>query len=252
MCYMILYDEVTRKCELPDFLKEDLDAYSILPKPLLALKTWSAQIHLYDALYGTIESGRYNLALSCKSIFEDTFKIDDEDDEFLHRQFLNSALMHYNSSYDISLECIWIGFGLYRYFKNEGPFSLNTNKEIEKILRLCNYNRIKSVENKIDVSLYEKLKILRKKQQEIAGWTNNLKHRGNLVYSEFYEELIVAKTISKEGKDVFDSSKTQSQVTFDKVVNSLIEYHNALIQFVKHMDFFYRDKIMKTAINNSM
>ena len=249
---MNLYDDIILECELPDFLKRDLDAFSIFPKSAIAIKTWSTLIHLYDALNGTIQSGRYNLVLSSKPIYEDAFKIYDEDDEILRCTYLNSALMHYNCSFDIYLECVWVGLGLYRYVKNEGQLSLNTNKEYEKILSLCTYKIIKTLEDKIDDSLFEDIKTLRKKQKKIAGWTNNLKHRGNLVYADFFEENIVAKTISKEENTVFDSSKSQSQVTIDKVVGSLIEYHKTLILVTRHLDIYYRNRIIQTAIKSTI
>lgn len=244
-------DDVIQRCALPTFLKEDLVAYTILPKSPLATKTWSTLIHLYEALYDTIQSGRYNMYMSCKDSFEHVFKIDNEDDQYLRCQFLNSALMHYNSAFDIILECIWVGFGLYRYVKNEGIMSLNTRKETEHVLSLCTYTRIKSLEKVIDASLLEELVELRKKQQKISNWTNNLKHRGNLVYKESFEEAIHVKIESKENDIIFDSSKTQSQVSTDKVVTSLITYHSGLITFVRHLDEFYKNIITQTAINSS-
>lgn len=235
------------ECFLPNFLLEDWAVYTCIPKSPLAAKSWSTLIHLYESLYDTIQSGRYYLSLSCKQFYEDEFKIDNEDDQSLRCQFLNSALMHYNSAFDITLECIWIGLGLYRYIKNEGVLSLNSKKDTEKVLSLCTYTRIKSLEKVIDVSLFEELKKLRKKHQKIASWTNNLKHRGNLVYKENFEETIHVTTISRDGNEIFDSSKTQSQVSTDKVVDSLIDFHTNFIQFVKKMNELYKDRIMKTA-----
>lgn len=245
-------DDVVQRCELPNNLKEDLSTYTILPKSLLAKKTWSTLIHLYEALYNTIQSGRYNLYMSCKDSYEQAFNIDNEDDQFLRCQFLNSALMHYNSAFDIMLECIWVGFGLYRYVKNEGVLSLNTRKETEHVLSLCTYTKIKSLENVIDAELFEELVKLRKKHQKIANWTNNLKHRGNLVYKEYFEETIPVKTESKENGIIFDSSKIPSQVSIYKVEASLITYHSCLITFVRHLDEFYKNKIIQTAIKSSI
>lgn len=245
-------DDVVQRCELPNYLQEDLAAYTILPKSLLATKTWSTLIHLYEALYNTIQSGRYNLYMSCKDSYEQAFNIDNEDDQFLRCQFLNSALMHYNSAFDIMLECIWVGFGLYRYVKNEGVLSLNTRKETEHVLSLCTYKKIKSLEKVIDAALFEELVKLRKTHQKIANWTNNLKHRGNLVYEEYFEETIHVKTESKEKSILFDSSTIQSQVSIDKVKVSLIAYHSCLITFVRYLDEFYKNKITQTAKKSSI
>ena len=248
----LIPDDVIQRCELPTFLKEELVAYTILPKSQLAAKTWSTLIHLYEALYDTIQSGRYNLYLSCKESYEAEFRIDNEDDQFLRCQFLDSALMHYNSAFDITLECLWIGFGIYRYIKNEGVLSLNSKEDTEKVLSLCTYAKIKSMEKVLDVSLFKELKKLRKKHQKIASWTNNLKHRGNLVYKEFFDETIRLTTVSKDGKEIFDSSKTQSQYSIDKVVDSLIDYHTRLILFVRDLDKFYKNKIIHTAKNSTL
>lgn len=245
-------DKVVQRCALPTFLKEDLVAYAIMPKSPLATKTWSTLIHLYEALYDAIQSGRYNLYVSCKESYEQVFKNDNEDDQSLRCQFLNSSLMHYNSTFDIMLECIWVGFGLFRYVKNEGVLSLNTRKDTEHVLSLCTYAKIKSLKKVIDALLFEELVKLRKKHQKIANWTNNLKHRGNLVYKEAYEETIHVKTESKENDIIFDSSKTQSQVSIDKVVASLIKYHSSLIAFVRDLDVFYKNKITQTAIKSSI
>ena len=248
----LIPDDVIQRCELPTFLKEELVAYTILPKSLLAAKTWSTLIHLYEALYDTIQSGRYNLYLSCKESYEAEFRIDNEDDQFLRCQFLDSALMHYNSAFDITLECLWIGFGIYRYIKNEGVLSLNSKEDTEKVLSLCTYTKIKSLEKVIDAALFEELVKLRKTHQKIANWTNNLKHRGNLVYKEYFEETIPVKTESKEKGILFDSSKNLSQVSIDKVEASLITYHSCLITFVRHLDEFYKNKITQTAIKSSI
>lgn len=239
--------DIINKCLLPEFLKEDLLLYSVMPKSPLAVKTWSTLIHLYESLYDTIQSGRYNLSLSRKQFYRDEFIIDNEDDQFLRSQFLNSALMHYNSAFDVTIECIWIGFGLYRYIKNEGILSLNTRKETEHVLSLCTYKRISSLSNLLDASLYKELKSLRDIHQKTASWTNNLKHRGNLVYEEYFDETIHVTTVSNDGNEIFDSSKVQSQVTIDKVVESLLIYHTSLINFVKHLDDYYKERILKTA-----
>lgn len=244
---MKTHKDIMQECTLPNFLLEDWAVYTCMPKSPLAAKIWSTLIHLYKSLYDTIQSGCYNLSLSCKQFYEDDFRIDNEDDQFIRCQFLNSALMHYNSAFDVTIECIWIGFGLYRYIKNDGVLSLNSKKDTEKVLSLCTYAKIKSLEKVIDVSLFKELKKLRNKHQKIASWTNNLKHRGNLVYKEYFEETIHVTTVSKDGNEIFDSSKVQSQVTIDKVIESLISYHTSLIVFVKHLAEFYKDRILKTA-----
>ena len=243
----IISDSILWECILPDFLFSDLAVYSCIPKSAIAMKTWSTLIHLYEALYDTIQSGRYNLFMSFKHSYEEEFRFDNEDDQFLKCQFLNSALMHYNSAFDITLECIWIGFGLYRYIKNEGVLSLNSKEETEKILSLCSYNTISSFKTVIDTTLFKELKSLRRKQQKIANWTNNLKHRGNLVYEDFFEEAIVVKTITKDGKIIFDSSKTQSRVSTSIVIDSLRKYHTHLVPFIQHMDEFFKDRIFNSA-----
>lgn len=109
---------------------------------------------------------------------------------------------------------------------------------------------ISSFETVIDTTLFKELKSLRRIQQKIANWTNNLKHRGNLVYKESFEETIHVKIESKNDI-IFDSSKTQLQVSTDKVVTSLITYHSTLITFVRHLDDFYKNKIIQTATNRS-
>lgn len=243
----IIPDSILQECVLPDFLFSDLAVYSCIPKSVIAMKTWSTLIHLYEALYDTIQSGRYNLFMSFKHSYEEEFRFDNENDQFLKCQFLNSALMHYNSAFDISLECIWIGFGLYRYIKNEGVLSLNSKEETERILSLCSYNMISSFETVIDTTLFKELKSLRRKQQKIANWTNNLKHRGNLVYEDFLEEAIIFRTITKDGIVFFDSSKTQSHVSTSKVMDSLRKYHTYLVPFIQHMDKFFKDRIFNSA-----
>lgn len=246
----IISDSILRECILPDFLFCDLAVYSCIPKSAIAMETWSTLIHLYEALHDTIQSGRYNLFMSFKHSYEEEFRFDYENDQFLKCQFLNSALMHYNSAFDITLECIWIGFGLYRYIKNEGVLSLNSKEETERVPLLCSYNMICSFETVIDTRLFKEIKSLRRKQQKIANWTNNLKHRGNIVYEDFFEEAIIIKTIAKDGKVIFDSSKTQSRVSTSKVIDSLRKYHTCLVPFIQHMDEFFKNHIISSADNN--
>ena len=243
-------NDIMEKCVLPDLLKEDIDEYFMLPQSPYAIKTWSAMVHLYEALYDAIKSGRYNLSLSFKSSFEDVFRIDGEDDKFLISQFLSSALMHYNSAFDIFLECFWVGMGLYRYIKNGELLSLNSNQEVEKVLSYCSYKNVIDTLNKTDDSFVEKLKMLRNKQQIIANWTNNLKHRGNLIIEEFFEEPINIKTVDSQGRDVFDSSKIQTKESIVFISHSLIEYHTALVEHVGYLYDFYRNKVFQTAMKS--
>lgn len=244
---MLSAKEIISRYKLPSFLLDDIDSYTIIPKAPLAVKTLDVLSKLYASLSLAIQSGRYCLLMHLVTEYPKDFRVDSENDEFLKQQFINSALMHYNTSFDITLECIWIGFGLYHYIKSDRLLSLNTNKGIEEILSCCTYNKIKSLEKCINPDLGKSLKLVRRKQQKIANWTNNLKHRGNIVYTDLTEERVNISTINEAGEIVYDSSKVQTKVTTEKVVKSLLEYHAALISLLEKLDSMIKVKLLKTA-----
>jgi len=189
----------------------------------------------FDNLYKTLNSAHFNLAMSCLpdycSFIETTNPL------YIRELFTRSAILWYNSSFDMLLQSVWL---YYRIYKTILPNTKLTNKGLVEILSACRYNDIVNAVNNgicnIDKELYDSIIALRNRMNPITSWANALKHRGNFEFRELpFRSSIPRKVVDfKKGDNIikilqapiiYDTSKTFKKESIYKVITSLINYH---------------------------
>lgn len=203
----------------------------------------------FQYLYDAICSGRFNLAMACKKNYTPSFLEENSEEEahiWVQIQFVNNAIFWYNATFDILLQSIWFYYKLYTYL--EEPLML-TSKSCGQIQKACNREEALSLgEGRVPQNLMNVIKKLRNGMtNNIPTWANYLKHNGSIQYKEYSHRNAVVGTLEcKEGEDilsalqrgapmVYNSSMTLKEVTIRETINTLIHYHQSLIEVSKEL-----------------
>lgn len=203
----------------------------------------------FQYLYDAICAGRFNLATACKKKYTPDFLEGNSPEKahiWVQIQFVNNAIFWYNATFDILLQSIWFYYKLYTYL--EEPLML-TSKTFGQIQKACNREEALSLgEGRVPSNLMNEIKKLRNGMtNNIPTWANYLKHNGSIQYKEYSHRNAVVGTIEcKEGEDilsafqrgapmVYNSSKTLKEITIREAINTLIHYHQSLVELSKEL-----------------
>lgn len=212
---------------------------------------------LFQALYNTFTAARYALTkgeLKLHTSNEMPWNNGSRAQFWLRKMYLNNAIIWYNSSFDILLQCLWIGKRLFtQSTKGDNDrikYSLDyiiANRE--KIIKKCddvskslpdlfrvadigNKKTMGEILKKCSLTPFEgkdEYKFLGtfRNSTKIPKWANDLKHKNGLQYKEDYS---FSGGVLKSG--AYDSHETLSLIEIDEVVEELAKYHKGIISVV--------------------
>lgn len=244
------YNEVFNLLLLPEWLNGlEFNYPSFIESGECDSPTLIETARQFQYLYDAICAGRFNLCTACKKNYSPDFLEKDSPDEshlWIQIQFVNNAILWYNASFDILLQSIWFYYKLYMYL--EDPLVLTT-KSYKKILKACNREEVLLIGNNlVSPNLLDAIKELRNGMtNNIPAWANYLKHNGNIQYKEYSKRNFTVATIEcKEGEDIlsaclrgakmtYNSSETLAILSIREAINTMIHYHQALVDVSKLM-----------------
>ena len=224
---------------LPSFLnricwEELLLDKAIRKSELFFCKRLKEISHIYAYIFDVIKTARYNFCMFCTEHYSESFIVDGEDSDWLRTQSLVNSLMWYNLSFDQVLQIVYLYYGLFKYNKKLPNKEFET-ENIDNILERCRWGVLENNKNEIDSELYKVLLNLKSKREKINDWTVKFKHRGNLLKSndkeEFYLKVKSNRDIGRTDRSdiIYDSSCTQPLIPIADIIESLKDYHTALI-----------------------
>lgn len=217
--------------EVPKYLDKPFDEMISIQlasrKAPIALETYVELIHLYTSLFNLIKSAKYDLILSLKEEYSQEFEITEDEKMWLRTHFIDNSILSYNASFDILLQCLWIGLGL--YIDKKWPLNIGDEKHLDKILNQCRWEKVQNKANLIPSKINNQLKELYNQDARIREISNELKHRGNFVNEEGWSEPFNVISTNKHKQIIYDSSKTQDKETLSSISDMLIKYHKKLL-----------------------
>lgn len=186
-------------------------------------ETYSRMQDFHD----TLNSGRFFLANAQRSHFPEIYSGEPPTwaNNWIKSQYLNSAIHSYSAAFDIYLQILWIGFGLYKQFPDKCP-SILSDDTLDKILEVCNINRVKCQNDILGKELCDKIE--RFHSCSITGFVRNLckqiKHRRCISYSELSQDKhpIMISTGS------YNSHNTISEYSIDDIISNLKKFHKVI------------------------
>ncbi|MBQ9884186.1 MAG: hypothetical protein IJM43_07020 [Bacteroidaceae bacterium] len=255
---------MNKKAEIPSFkdifdllqLPEWLNGIECNMSSLISNKKREKDILLETArqfqyLYDAICSGRFNLAMACKKDYTHDFLEEDAPSKahvWVQIQFVNNAILWYNSTFDFLAQAVWLYYKLYEHAAN---FTIDSTKDrYSQIRERCNREEMIKIGERIVDSpdLMKKVKNLRNKLTgNIPKWANYLKHRGYIQYKEYTrpssglilincekgEDILSA--ITRGANVAYNSSETQSILSVREAIKTMINYHQLLMDVTKAM-----------------
>ena len=245
-----LYKDVFDLLQLPEWLNgKELNYSSFIEDKGRETATLMETARQFQYLYDAICAGRFNLATACKKNYTPGFLEENSVEKahiWVQILFVNNAIFWYNATFDILLQSIWFYYKLYTYL--EEPLML-TSKTCGQIQKACNREKALSLgEGRVPQNLMNEIKKLRNGMtNNIPTWANYLKHNGSIHYKEYSHRNAVLGTIEcKEGEDilsafqrgapmVYNSSKTLKEISIREAINTLIHYHQSLIEVSKEL-----------------
>ncbi|MBP5425270.1 MAG: hypothetical protein J6Y33_04255 [Prevotella sp.] len=233
---------------LPEWLNgKELNYLSFVEDKDRETATLMETARQFQYLYDAICAGRFNLATACKRNYTLDFLEENSSEKahiWVQIQFVNNAIFWYNATFDILLQSIWFYYKLYTYLTE--PLVL-TSKSCVQIQKACNREEALLLgEGRVPQNLMNDIKKLRNGMtNNIPTWANFLKHNGSILYKEYsHRNTVIGSIECKKGEDVFsafmrgapmlyNSSKTLKELTIREVINTLIHYHQSLIEVSK-------------------
>ncbi len=173
-----------------------------------------------------LETARFMLAMSYKDPFLDIVEEKDFGNkfktEFFKQHYLYSALIWYQNSFDMVLQCLWFSHQLYI------PIELSV-QNMEAILRKCKISKIiellyQNLENN-PISKFEK------RHKKVLDLANRLKHRqyfensSYILYEEFFNVV----------KGNYNSDETKKRVRLSDIQIWLIDFHKDIISLAREL-----------------
>lgn len=254
------FKEAFQLLELPEYLNGTEIRYEL---NIVASKKEQAVLietcrRLQD-LYAEICAARFALITSCQVKYPEYLSTDTDEQGHLwiQSQFVNTAILWYNATFDILLQVVWVYYGLYKQEKE-----VLTLNNIEDVLGKCKKKIV--IELVPDEQIKEELKSFHAKShltnmttkynnQNVVEWANTLKHRRMIEYKELNkrkhsvcfitlsrlpEFAVKGQTPSKESpqeeiKTLYNSNKTLKIIKMTDVINVLFEYHKDICQLSK-------------------
>lgn len=177
--------------------------------------------------HDTLNSGRFFLANAQRSQFPEIYSGEPPTwaNDWIKSQYLNSAIHSYSAAFDIYLQILWIGFGLYKQFPKKCPTILSDDT-LDKILEVCNINLVKSQNNILGTELCDKIE--RFHNCSITAFVRNLckqiKHRRCISYLE----LSMDKHPIMISTGSYNSHKTVSEYSIYDIISNLKKFHKVI------------------------
>lgn len=242
------YSKIFDLLERPEWLN-GIESYSVLlvNDEERDAETLIETARQFQYLYDAVCSGRFNLCTACKGNYSPGFLNDNasqKEVKWIQTQFINNAILWYNATFDILLQSIWFYYKLYLFLKT--PLSLTVNNH-ESILRNCSWRNVITLGlDHIPSHLMEKIGELRCFMiDNITKWANHLKHRGNINYNNRQSfgyikidsggENDLKSLLLNGGSVRYDSTKTNTTITINYAIDTMIHYHQRLIDVTKVM-----------------
>ena len=254
------FKEAFQLLELPEYLngteiRYELNIVVSKKEKAILIETCRRLQDLYDEIC----AARFALITSCQMKYPEYLSADTDNRGHLwiQSQFVNTAILWYNATYDILLQIVWIYYKLYKQWKE--TLVLN---DIEEVLRHCKKKDV--IELVPDVQIKEGLKSFHAKihltniktkysNQNVAEWANTLKHRRMIEYEELNKrkhstcfitlsrlpEIVVKgqtpliENPQEEIKTLYNSNETLKIIRMTDVINVLFEYHKDICQLSK-------------------
>lgn len=229
------------ECFLPSLISNKKQEKDIL------LETARQFQYLYDAIC----SGRFNLAMACKKDYTHDFLEENAPSRahvWVQIQFVNNAILWYNSTFDFLAQAVWIYYKLYEHDVN---FTIvSTKNKFSQIRERCNREMVIDLGEQV-MGSSELMQAIKKLRNRLTGnipkWSNYLKHRGYIQYEEYTRPnsslmLIncekgedIMSAVTRGANIVYSSSETQSILSIREAINKMINYHQLLIEVTKIM-----------------
>lgn len=254
------FKEAFQLLELPEYLNGTEIRYKL---NIVASKKEKAVLietcrRLQD-LYDEICAARFALITSCQVKYPEYLSadVDDRGHLWIQSQFVNTAILWYNATYDILLQAVWIYYGLYKQVKH--PLVLSN---IDKVLESCKKRIV--IELIPDGDVKKELESFHDKEHPSVGevpyrnghvveWANTLKHRRMIEYEELnkrkhstcfitlsrFPEIVVKgqtpliENPQEEIETLYNSNETLKIISMTDVINVLFEYHKDICQLSK-------------------
>ena len=251
------FKEALQLLELPEFLNGTEIRYEL---NIVASKKEKAVLietcrRLQD-LYAEICAARFALITSCQVKYPEYLSADTDEQGHLwiQSQFVNTAILWYNATFDILLQVIWVYYKLYEV---NPPKKKITTDDWENILEKCNKDKVVNTVLDNDIksglnSFITKYHSKKNNNKDVHKWANTLKHRRMIEYEELdrkhstcfitlsrLPEIVVkGETASKENpqeeiKTLYNSNNTLKRIKMTDVINVLFEYHKDICQLSK-------------------
>ena len=255
------FKEAFQLLELPEFLNGTEIRYEL---NIVASKKEKAVLietcrRLQD-LYAEICATRFALITSCQVKYPEYLSADTDEQGHLwiQSQFVNTAILWYNATFDILLQVVWVYYGLYKQVKKE----VLTLNNIESVLSGCKKKRViafvpdEQIKKELD-SFHSKGYLINMetqyKNQNVVEWANTLKHRRMIEYEELnkrkhstcfitlsrFPEIVVKgqtpliENPQEEIETLYNSNETLKIISMTDVINVLFEYHKDICQLSK-------------------
>ena len=254
------FKEAFQLLELPEYLngteiRYELNIVASKKEQAVLIETCRRLQDLYDEIC----AARFALITSCQVKYPEYLSADTDERGHLwiQSQFVNTAILWYNATFDMLLQVVWIYYRLYKQVKE--ALTLNN---IEDVLSRCKKKIV--IELVPNEQIKEELKSFHAKShltnintkysnQNVVEWANTLKHRRMIEYEELNKrkhtdcfitlsrlpEIVVKRQTPPRGnlqegiKTLYNSNETLKRIKMTDVISVLFEYHKDICRLSK-------------------
>ncbi len=224
---------------LSDVIRIDVNSpvYVDIENPIESNEVKRCLYSLQQMLY----QARFNLAVAQLKSYPDFIADGSSQESHLRIStwFLNNAIIKYQSAFDLLLQILWIGNGIYKQIKEYSDVGITT-KNLKNILEDCRWMIISNNKEFKEQSYFSQLKSFKEGQiyNKINNTANTLKHRQFINYSELnYKESIAIFSPKYDQTETLYSTINKELISIDKMIDDLKEYHSEFIKLVKQLPF---------------
>lgn len=188
-------------------------------------------------VYHTGSEARFLLAAAQLKRYSN-FLTEDSDSEshlWVSSVLLNSAIINYQSLFDLILQVSWVFYRIYSYYpvskNNPTPLSL-TSENHKLILQKCTWEKIAKYHSVLDSNYFNCLKAFYKSDtySKVNDLANSIKHRQIIDY----EETSVDDQVLIQGRS-YCSADTSNPYRIDDVIALLKSYHSSIYDVIKSL-----------------
>ncbi len=229
-------------------LQRDVNNITLYYSDTLTEEEVKEVLRRFAGVYHAGSEARFFLAAAQLKKYND-FLSEDSDEEsqlWVSSALLNSAIINYQSLFDLILQVSWIYHRIYSFYPisqtNTCKLSL-TSENLNLILHKCKWDRIESHKDLIDSSYFDKLKTFYVSDIyiKVNDLANSIKHRQRIAYQGVaVEDQILIKTKN------YCSADTNISYTIDDVISLLKDYHSAIYDVIQSLAISHRLKRAKS------